>query len=257
MTKAHANEADLAKQVVAWLGGDGVALPYKCDAIYQEVSLGYGRARADIVTSRGPVIHVIETKLTLSIALIEQGMSWQGSAHMVTLAIPKRKAPRFQSSSDSGRGLIRRLGLGLLEVDASGQVTVRERSAFVRSVSSDEIRKCLTEERKTYADAGNDRGDYWSPWQQTCIVAADWVEKHPGCTLKELFANIEHHYMTEASARGAFCTYVQRGKIDGVRCERDGRTMRLYPEVSQRSIAQQAARERMLLLSQQRRDRRK
>jgi hypothetical protein len=40
---------------------------------------------------------------------------------------------------------------------------------------------------------------------------------------------IKHHYSTDATAIGALKKWIEVGKVPGVRLERDGRALRLYP----------------------------
>lgn len=96
-----ATEAELAAVVVAWLHNSGAE-------VYQEVEVPGGIA--DIVARVGAELWIIETKLSLSLALLVQAMDRRRLAHRVYCA-----APRTRTSRDFG-GVCKELGVGLLEV---------------------------------------------------------------------------------------------------------------------------------------------
>ena len=74
-------ETDVAKAVVAWLQG----LRW---TVYQEVQVSsYGRT-ADIVAVNHHALWVVESKLCLSIDVIEQALRWAGNAHYISVAVP-------------------------------------------------------------------------------------------------------------------------------------------------------------------------
>lgn len=204
-----ASETELARHVVAWLTQEGWD-------VYQEVA--YGGPRADIVATRGAVVYVVECKMTLSLALIEQALHWQPYAHMVSMAVPLPKR------ECSGRGLSQRLGLGIL---TSAPRIHEEVHPEFRRPSSDRLRQALRDGHKTFAPAGNAEGRYFSSWQHTCQQVARWVAANPGKTLRELLAAVPTHYKTAASARGALAKWIELGKVPGVRLAREGRAVRL------------------------------
>ncbi len=77
----------------------------------------------DIVAVRGeeePVI--VELKLSLSLALLLQGVDRQAISDAVYVAVPHGKGKRFVTQIKDAVKLCRRLGLGLMSVRASGVV---------------------------------------------------------------------------------------------------------------------------------------
>ena len=77
----------------------------------------------DIVAVRGgeePVI--VELKLSLSLALLLQGVDRQGISDAVYVAVPHGKGKRFANQVKDAVKLCRRLGLGLISVRPSGAV---------------------------------------------------------------------------------------------------------------------------------------
>lgn len=206
------SEQAMAAHVVEWLRTEGWD-------VYQEVT--FRGPRADIVAKRGPVLHVIECKTSMSIALIEQGLGWQAYAHHVSIACPQRKG-------GGGSAIARRFGLGIIEVNGHGRVMQHVHPAFAR-VRIDKLAKVLREEHKTFAPAGNAASRFYSPWQGTCDDVARFVAKHPGATLREMLAQVSTHYASAASARSSLTKWIEAGKVRGVRMERDGKALRLYP----------------------------
>lgn len=222
-------ETEVAAPVVAWLQKQGWD-------VYQEVENGNV---ADIVARmplkyRDDLIWVIETKTTLSLALLDQAIAWTPWAHLVSVAVP---APKTMRRGTRAINLVlQHYKLGFIEVDTfSGYKPVRE----VETPGLHRIVKChvrnwdraLVEEQKTYCPAGT-QGGHWTPFKGTCKRLRGYVEKHPGCLMKEAVEGIRHHYQTEASAIGSLRYLVQDGVVPGVRFERDGRKIRLYSEVS-------------------------
>lgn len=203
------SEETIAAHVVHWLTSEGGW------EVYQEVSAG---ARADIVATRGLAMHVIEVKTSLSMALLEQAVAWRHHAHMTSVAIPERKR-----GSRDGFAVAALFGLGILEVGPLGRVREIRRADFSRPKEPEFLRRRLNEAQKTYAPAGNARGRFWSPFQQTCEDLRRFVEKNPGVPLKAAIEGISHHYRTEASARSALAKWIEAGSVPGVVIAKDER----------------------------------
>jgi hypothetical protein len=218
------SETELAAAIVAWLRQEQWE-------VYQEVQLSYGSSIADIIAVRDPVVWVIETKRSLTLEAINQAERWHYYAHLASVAVPKRKR---DGRPLAGARVCRLLGVGLLCVQPpsrwqAAEVIEEQRSRFDRRSSVKRTRQALCEEHKTFAAAGNAECRRWSPWRATCEELRKSVERAPGMSLKEAIESIETHYHSQASARSSLSHWLQVGKIDGVRCERDGRYLRLYP----------------------------
>lgn len=91
------------------------------------------------------------------------------------------------------------------------------------------LRSKLTEQHKDFAAAGSQAGGYWTPFKETCGEVLRLVRQKPGITLKELMGSLKHHYSSNASARSSLIYWADRGKIRGVRLERKGRLVHLFP----------------------------
>jgi hypothetical protein len=99
--------------------------PLKCYLESQGYTVKAEIGACDLVARRGdepPV--VVEMKLTFSLALVMQGIARQALVDVVYLAVPMSGAKGWSLRYRDIIALCRRLGLGLLAVDATaGQVT--------------------------------------------------------------------------------------------------------------------------------------
>ncbi len=221
-------EADLARAVVRW------AQANHWD-VYQEVRPGYGWPVADIVIVLGDPerIWVVECKMNQSMALLNQAVNWTQWANMVSVAVPHRCLyPR------TGKNLVpdhikRYYKIGSIYVEGSGadmNVGYNTQPGLHRKSLTKYIRQCLTEDQKTFAEAGNNRGEYWTPFRQTCLDVRRYVEKHPGTKIKPMIDELgAMHYASKSAARSSLSKWIQSGVVKGVYAEREGRAFRLYP----------------------------
>jgi hypothetical protein len=216
-------ETEVAAPVVAWLEGLGWD-------VYQEVS-GY-----DIVARVGPIVWIVEVKTSLSTKLCAQAFNRCRHAHYVSVAIPVTNG-----IDDGHRWATDRLedrGIGVLHVDlvsmavdlVSMAVKQASRPSLHRRVDVSRLLSSLRPEHKTYLAAGSPCGGGWTPWKAMCLKILQRVAGAPGITLKELLATDgRYHYTSEQSARSALSHWIRVGRIPGVECRRDGRSLRLYP----------------------------
>lgn len=207
------DEAMLASKVVAELQRQGFKT-------YEEVSTGYGAKRADIVALRGPVVAVVECKVSFSMKLTDQLTGWLGLAHVVIGACG------FTKLGIASRRYLRREGIGLWMV---GFDEIREEISprLLRRADTRRIKRDLCPEMKSgeYAKAGT-QGGYWTPFQATCRDLKRVVAEHDGIELRAALKAIKHHYANERSAVSSIPDIIKRGLLDGIVCE--GRPLRLY-----------------------------
>lgn len=214
--KPKLTEEQVAAAVVHWLEDAG-------HDVYQEVELSPGGIRADIVALAGPEVWIIETKLSLSIALIEQAMERRRFAHRIYVAVPVR----LRSS------LLSELGIGAISVEHTAVLSDDHRSFIdahrVRIAEESrrwntrpvKLRGRLSPEHKTHARAGAPTGGHWSQFRATCKQLAEFVRRQPGSPMRLAVESIKHHYASAAGARTSLYRWVSEGKVPGV-CLRDG-----------------------------------
>ncbi len=228
-------ETAVAAPVVAWLEEQGWD-------VYQEVT--FGGPIADIVATRGPLVLVVECKTSLSLDVIEQAAGWVQAAHLVFVAVPQARSHRSFAER-----VLRWQGVGMLLVDIPKRYTptygataaelVRQRveaPLHRRAPGSDRLRAALRPEHKTAAPAGHAGGSRWTPFRETAERVARAVAARPGITLKELLSDTSTHYRSVAAARSSLTKWIEAGVVKGVRLERDGKALRLWPEKA-RSVA--------------------
>lgn len=212
-----ASEQELARSVVAWLQAQHWD-------VYEEVSTGYGGARADIVAVQGGLSWIVETKMTLSLALMAQAVDWAGWANFVSVAVPFGRSSRGRALA---MRLLRERGIGIIEAGELGYVT-HSAPAKVRRVRRG-LADILCEGHKTMAEAGSAHGGYHTPFAATCRAARDFVRQHPGCTMRELVDGIDHHYMRNATARSCLRNWIGTKKIPDVEQRHEQGGWRLFP----------------------------
>ena len=209
--RAPGSEAELAALVITWLEEDSWD-------VYQEVD------GIDIVAVRGPVLWAIECKTSMGFSVLEQGLRRRAEAHAVWVATP----PRRRDSMIAER-MCSAVGIGWIQVPASGWVSAQCRPAFNRSASVDRIRKMLRPEHKTYAAAGSPYGSGWTPFKETCRELLKAVRARPGISMKKAVDSIRHHYSSDSSARRTLASRIKDGIVPGVDSRIEGGTICLYP----------------------------
>lgn len=199
---------------------------------YEEVSMGYGSKRADIVAVRAPVIIVVETKTVFSTALVEQLMRWHNGAHYVIGCATGGINPVL---NDYCR--IRGYGLwsvrGLADKWSSTAPGIDETLApkLFRTAAAHWIKKALQPEQKTggeYAAAGSKAGAYFTPFAATSRDLVRVVKQSPGITLKAALSEIKHHYASASTARSTLPRLIRMGVIPDIRIE-ETRPLKLWP----------------------------
>ena len=220
--RPYATEAELAAQVVEWLRAQDWE-------VYQEVQMSYGGAVADIVGLRGSVTYIIETKLTLSLAVMEQAWSWAHRSHtnLVSVAVPANK--KHPNGRNFAAQVLSDYGIGVLEAENRAYTEgIRTRSEPIFMRPRWPIREHLHDEQKATL-AGSANGGHWTPFRATVNRLAAHVAANPGLLLADALASIEHHYATDKSARACVSRFVSEGVIKSIRLEHDGKRLRVYP----------------------------
>jgi hypothetical protein len=220
------SEQQLAAGVVSWLESRGWD-------VYQEVEGAGGRA--DIVALLGRLCWVIECKLLLGWDVCEQALYHRPGAHMISVATPARRRSMFAHK------ILETLGIGHIEVESAWMgygdkdrnlfnVAERIRPQLHRHlVESRDMRTKVHPEHKTHAAAGSNIGGQVTAFKLTAYAVRDYVKEHPGATFKEVLDQVETHYASKGSARAHLSYWIERGKVKGLRLERTGRKMKLFP----------------------------
>lgn len=219
--KQSVPETFLAGSVVDWL------VEQKWD-VYQEVQIKTYGSVADIVALQGNILQVIECKKTLSMDVIAQAYNWRRHANFISVAVPRHRRKRTNGRLFAEQ-VLSTFGIGLIVVDYRECVVEIVQPSLNRKAKTDLVKEALSTEQKTFAKAGNSEGKRWTPFQQTSLNILREVKKRPGITMKELMERINHHYSTPSAARTCIAKWAKYNVIKGVRLEKEGRVLKLYP----------------------------
>ena len=168
--------------------------------------------------------------MNLGLDVIYQAHGWHAFAHYISIGIPtKLRSKTFPF----GKTVCKKFNIGVLSCDFSrlhrGGVNELVKPSLFRKPLK-HLRRALHEEHKTYAQAGNADGKFWSPFKNTCQNLVREVSLNPGMTMKELINTVKHHYASETGARGSIVQWTRAGKIKGLRLDESVRPMRVYPD---------------------------
>lgn len=211
------DEKTIAKHVIAWLRSSGF------DSIYQEVTIPGGIA--DIIVDLGGIAWTIETKRTLSLELFSQADSrLRNGSNRVSVAYLRR---RDSKNRDFSQRICKTFGIGMIEVMSTGHVRQSLESQLFR-VRHNLLRFCK-EEHRTYCEAGTANGGQWTPFKATADSIKSVVSANPGIPFAEMMQRIKHHYRTDATANSSLRKWIERGIVKGVRCEKHGNRILLFP----------------------------
>ena len=218
---AKRTEEEVAAKVVKWLTEN------RWD-VYQEVTMG--QRSCDIVARRDCITWSIEVKTTLNFAVLAQAWHWRRYSHRISIAVPT-----VQNSYSDGRHfafeVMRDKGIGWLTVGHEEwdmeKVRAADHGKLFRAASVSSWK--LDPEHKTFAMAGTQSGARWTPFQRTCKLVREAVEKTPGITMKGLINEVDHHYANDASAKGSLAQWIKAGVVEGVEAKYEGRFLRMYP----------------------------
>lgn len=166
----------------------------------------------------------------MSLDLLGQASGWLPHAHYVSVAIPR---VRYATAA---REYLRWKGIGVFLI-SEPSTWVKDPADLVRDEIGPEIhRRCssalraaVRPEHKTFAPAGTSGGGGFTPYKATCAEVLRVAKASPGLTMREIVAQIRHHYQTPASAHGALVRWIEAGKVPGVEIRRDGKVGRIYP----------------------------
>lgn len=206
--KRNETEAQIAARVVEHMRSDGWD-------VFQEVEVGTGGPRADLVCEQAGHIHIIEVKRSASVALITQAVRWRmrHAANFVSIAAP---LPSGKSRADP-IFLCATRGIGVLDVRLD---RVAEVSAPGLEPDMRHEWVLLDEHREGFASAGSQGGGYVTTFALTAEKVREFVASHPGCPVDEIVDAIDHHYTSKKSAIGALTKLLRKGVVQGLMVKR-------------------------------------
>ena len=194
-------ETELAEKFIDYLS---------CYDLYFEVASGGGCVDIVAVTPDNLMISY-EVKTSLNFRVIEQAFYNKPFFHFSYIAVPWARGTRFQEM------ICRDYGIGILQYNPNawkGPVTQivsprLNRKAIIKSTRLHEYQK-----RSIAGTASN--GDRITPFKITVENMVTYVRRHPGCTMKEMFSEISHHYHSDSGAIASTYQWLRRGVINQV-----------------------------------------
>lgn len=215
-------ETDLAAQVVAWLNEQHWD-------VYQEVQFNRQSGVADIVAVRGAALWIIECKTSYSFTVLNQAAGWP--VRYRSVAVPAAKERDYGVAERYYR-------VGVIEVGFSGVVERVPAPVFCRRVDFDRrwIGQ-LTDLHKTFAPAGSQSGHHLTPYKRTMMEVRQFVEAHPGCTVKDLFEKYgPMHYASKESFKGNIVKCLMHFEKDWCNVDTSKKPFRIFPSGTQHSV---------------------
>jgi hypothetical protein len=194
-------ETELAKFAISYMAEQGYE-------IYSEVQLDQYGPVADIVGKMGSVVWVVECKTAAGIAVMEQAYNWIYKANIVSICTPKVFVPFAQK-------WLEHLGIGAMYPTKYGSITEYIHPKLNRKATA--FKGKLSEEQKTFAEAGTNSHHHYTPFKRTCRDVLQYVKFHDGCTMKDLLKNVQTHYSCPAVARQCLVKWLCEEKIAGVK----------------------------------------
>jgi hypothetical protein len=216
------SEAELVAATGEWLRADG----WSC--FYEVAPWGSGAARADIVATRGPLLAVVECKMTLGLAVLEQCETWLEYAHVIWAAVP------WGGRSHLVERVAEWLGVGIAKIGRgySGATdgecltgSVEVHAALRRKVNHERIRRHLSESAANHQPGNNH--SFSTPYTETCARLLGIVTEAGGrIAAKDAIGKLQHHYRGGAAcARSVLVRRAEAGQVSGLRIAREGRAV--------------------------------
>lgn len=209
-------EEQIARAVMDQMIADG----YDC---YPEVCFRSGGSRADIIGVRHGLVTIVECKVASSLALLDQAIGWIGHANFVLIA---HEISSRRTGSNLREHVFTYFGIGAISV--MGQLVSEYRRAQYHRIRT-EIKKYILDrlhpDMKQYSP-GTQSG-FSSPWSRTMGAVQFFVNKNPGCSIRNIIDNVTHHYCGDSIARACISQWIQLDKTK-FRTEREGRKLLIF-----------------------------
>lgn len=196
---------------------------------YQEVKHWTGRIADIVAVHHDPfLLYVLELKMSLGFAVIEQAMHWVNHAHRSYAVTPYTKQRLAMKCCEQN-------GVGHWSVsDNYDRPKVNERVVARlnrhANAAAHRFASKLQPEHKHTCAAGSQSGTRWTPFQATMFAVATVVADNPGITTTELVRLVKHHYRVDSTARSCIPTWVSKGKAPATTCRIENGKMRFYTD---------------------------
>lgn len=190
-------ETDLGKEAVRYFS----ELGYEC---FQEVTTH--NTRIDLVIRKDNRTHGIELKCTFGLKVLEQAYDNKDYLDYSSIFVPK-------INSSFGKKILKDYGIGCF-ILGGNRGSLYETLKPELNVN----KKCflrLLDEQKTFSEAGNNTGSFWSDFKSTRrnIVTFLLSKKNNSYELNKLVKEVKNHYSSHNSFKTVLFKLVRNGII--------------------------------------------
>ena len=167
--------------------------------IYKEVP---ATGIVDFVAKHGNITIAVEVKKSLNFEVIRQAETNKNYFNYSYIAIPKTKRKHF------GHTICQRFGIGVLTYNIQyDHVSEIIKPKLNRNIFNVEFKEYM---KNSIAGSQNNR---ITAFKNTIDIMAQYIKRHPECTLKECLENIDHHYNSISSAKSCITSWIKNGII--------------------------------------------
>lgn len=194
-------EVELAKEFADYLS---------CYDLYFEVNGGGGCVDIVAITPTKLAI-AYEVKTSFNFKVIEQALRNKPFFHMSYIAVPYSHLLWIQQK------ICRDYGIGLIRYNPNGyKYKIEEviKPILNRKAMTKYLRLHEYQKRSIPGTASN--GDRITPFKITVENIGEYVRRHPGCSMKEMISNIDHHYHRDSGAMTSIYKWLNAGIISNV-----------------------------------------
>jgi hypothetical protein len=200
-------ETELAQHFVDYLS---------CYDLYYEVECSSGRV--DIVALDRKIRMAFEVKTSFNFKVLEQAINNYPYFHYSYIAVPYFRGGYIQER------LCRDYGIGLIVCNAnrwmSGNVEECVKARLNRHADNKFSRIELSEANKrSIPGSSGAEGGRMTPFKQTVENMVKYVRRNPGCSLGEMFKEIQHHYSSFAGAKSSTYHWLRSGVISEIKLD--------------------------------------
>jgi hypothetical protein len=210
-------ETELAEPVISWLQAQNWN-------VFQEVQFSRMGGVADICAERHGILWIIEAKTAMTIEVLNQASAWP--VHFRSIAVPRAKYG-FKRDYAVARDYYR---VGVIEVSEYDINEKLKPPLYLRHHrTAKRLLSELTELHRTFAKAGSKGGSHLTPYKMTMMQIRSTVERNPGCTIEDLFA--EHgamHYANKSSFKGNVLKCLEDFESQWCRIDKTSKPYKLY-----------------------------
>jgi hypothetical protein len=200
-------ETELAQKFIDFFG--------KEFEIYKEVP---AEGFIDFVAKSGNVTIAVEVKLNLNFDVIEQANKNKFYCSYSYIAVPKPKKKHF------GYEICEMLGIGILLYNETSyhKYDGSEIIEFLKPKINRKYKwnrlKLEPYMKESLAGAVND--GRITPYKITIKNMIKYIDRHPGCSLKECLNHIDYHWSNISSAKGCVYQWINKGIIKDFKLEK-------------------------------------